>query len=421
MKVLQINKFFYRRGGAETHFLDLCHLLESKGHEVIHFSTQNPANELSPYSRYFVKGIEMRGRHGLFSGLKIAEHIFYSSEAARQLECLIKKTKPEIAHLHNIYRHLSPSILLVLKKYKIPMVMTLHDYKLICPNYQLFTQGKICERCKRHKYYQAIFHRCVFGKILPSAAAALEMSFHKLWGVYEKNINIFISPSQFLKDKFIEWGQAGKKIKVLPNFVIPSDGSPKNSHPELVSGSYEMPKQVRHDIKKYLLYFGRLSQEKGLLTLLSAMQKLPEVSLHIVGDGPLFLPLKKGEIKRGFNITLVGYKSGFELAQEIAGAQAIVVPSVWYENYPLSVLEAMSYGKPVIASAIGGLLEIVREGESGFLFRPGDVNDLADKLKQLWADENLAKKMGQTAQAQVLKENSFEKYYQELMAVYESL
>ena len=186
MRILQINKFFYRRGGADIHFLDLGRLLESHGHEVIHFSAVDSRNEPSPYSKYFIPSIDLRARHGLLGGLKVAGHILYSTIAARKFEQLIKDTKPDIAHLHNIYRHLSPSILPVLKKYKIPVVMTLHDYKMICPNYKLYTQGAVCERCRKHKYYQAIFHRCIFDKTMPSAMAALEMSVHKIWACMKK-------------------------------------------------------------------------------------------------------------------------------------------------------------------------------------------------------------------------------------------
>ncbi|HBX16116.1 MAG: group 1 glycosyl transferase [Candidatus Magasanikbacteria bacterium GW2011_GWC2_41_17] len=411
MRVLQINKFFYRRGGAETHFLDLCGLLKSRGHEVIHFSTADSRNEPSPYSAYFVPSIDLRAKHGLLGGLKVAEHILYSCEAARQLEQLIKDTRPDIAHLHNIYHHLSPSILLVLKKYEIPVIMTLHDYKLICPNYKLYTQGEICERCKKHKYYQAILHRCIFDKIMPSALAALEMSIHKFWGVYEKNIDLFISPSIFLKNKLLEWG-IEKKIEVIPNFISSFESLRATCLPD---------RQERSNLfGDYLLYFGRLSEEKGLLTLIWAMKNLPDVQLRIVGDGPLKEKLQNLADKPE-NVQLVGYKSGDELAQEIVGARAVVIPSEWYENYPVSILEAMNYGKPIIAANIGGLLEIVRDGVSGLLFQPGNANYLVEKIKLLCNSVGLARTLGQAGQKQVSEENNQEAYYKRILAVYQGL
>ena len=405
MKILQINKFFYRRGGAETHFLDLCRLLESHGHEVIHFSTADSRNESSPYGRYFVPSIDMRSSRGLFDGLKVAGHILYSTLAARKLEQLIKDTKPDIAHLHNIYRHLSPSILPVLKKYKIPVVMTLHDYKMICPNYKLYTQGAICERCRKHKYYQAIAHRCVFDKTMPSAMAALEMSVHKIWGVYKKNIDLFISPSEFLKKKFGEWG-IENKIEVVPNFISPS-----------LRVACEA---ISHSPCDYLLYFGRLTEEKGLLTLIWAMKQLPDIKLRIVGDGPLKEKLQN-LVDMPDNIQLVGYKSGDELAREIVGARAVVIPSEWYENYPMSALEAISYGKPIIAANIGGLPEIVRDQKSGLLFQSGNASDLVDKIKLLWDDTALARTLGQAGQKQVSEENNPDVYYRRIKNIYENL
>lgn len=420
MRILQVNKFFYRRGGAETHFLDLCQLLELRGHEVIHFSTADFRNEPSLYSKYFIPSINMRGQPGWWSSLKTVGHILYSTAAARKLERLIQDTKPEIAHLHNIYHHLSPSILPVLKKYKISVVMTLHDYKLICPNYKLYTQGEVCERCKKYKYYQAILHRCIFDKTMPSVVAAAEMSVHKIWGVYEKDIDLFISPSEFLKNKLLEWG-IKNRVEVVPNFVSGSHAESQNSHPELVSGSREMPKQVRHDATNdYFLYFGRLTEEKGLLTLIWAMKQLPEITLRLVGDGPLKEKLQNLTDKPD-NIELIGYKSGDELAQEIAKARAVVIPSEWYENYPLSILEAMNYGKPVIAANIGGLPEIVRDGVSGLLFQPGDANDLAEKIRRLWSDNELSKKMGQAGHEQVFKENNPGIYYQRIKEIYDKL
>lgn len=408
MRVLQINKFFYRRGGAESHFLDLCQLLELHGHEVIHFSTVDSRNEPSPYSDYFVPSINMRASRGLFDGLKVAGHILYSTQAARQLEQLIKDTKPDIAHLHNIYHHLSPSILPVLKKYKIPVAMTLHDYKLICPNYKLYTQGAICERCKKHKYYQAIFNRCIFDKTMPSAMAALEMSIHKIWGVYEKDIDLFVSPSEFLKNKLLEWG-IKNKVEVLPNFV--SGNSVRDSRNPPAGG---------WNPGDYILYFGRLTEEKGLLTLIWAMKQLPDIKLRIVGDGPLKEKLQNLADKPN-NIELVGFKSGDELAQEIAKARAVVIPSEWYENYPLSALEAMSYGKPVISANIGGLSEIMRDGVSGLLFKSGDSNDLAEKIRRLWSDSELSKKIGQSGHEQVFKENNPGIYYQRIKDIYDKL
>ncbi len=401
MKILQVNKFFYRRGGAETHFFDLCNLLEKHGHEVIHFSTQDLQNLPSPYSKFFIKHFEMRGVKGLYKKAKTFSHLLYSTDAAQKIEELIKETRPDIAHLHNIYYHLSPSILPILKKYKIPVVMTLHDYKLACPNYKMFTEGKTCERCKTHKYYNAILHKCIFDEIMPSIGAAVEISFHKLWGVYEKNIDLFISPSNFLKEKMIDWGQKANKITVLQNFV-----SIKN---------LPLP-----PLGNYLLYFGRLTEEKGLLYLVEAMKLLPEKELRIAGTGPLQKKLEQA-IQGMNNIKLLGYKEETELQKEILGAKIIVAPSIWYENCPLSVLEAMSYGKIVLASIIGGMTELVKDRQSGFLHAPGNPKSLANAIKSIWNNEEYLKGVAEQAQKQMVENNDPEKYYQNLMKIYKKV
>lgn len=409
MRILQINKFLYRRGGAEIHMLDLCELLKKHGHEVIHFSTSDPQNEFSPHSQYFIPSIDLRMAGGFLNQIKTFGHILYSTLAAKKIEKLIKETKPDIAHLHNIYRHLSPSILRVLKKYKIPTVMTLHDYKLICPNYKLFTEGQICERCKGGKYLNAAKHKCVFNKTAYSLAAALEMSLHKFWKIYEKNTDIFISPSEFLKNKFIEFGQDSSKIKILPNFLFKKGGTNET-------------KLEESTVNSYLLYFGRISEEKGLMTLLEAAKLMPEISIRIVGNGPQKSDLfNKITMERLANIKLLDYKTGAELEKEILGARAVILPSVWYENYPLSVLEALGYGKLVIASRLGGLPEIIKDKETGFLFNPGDAADLARVVKDIWNDETKIKKMNEKAQQQVQELNNPEKYYEELMKIYKKL
>lgn len=398
MRILQVNKFFYRRGGAETHFFNLSKLLVEHGHEVIHFSMEHPLNEPSPYSQYFVSEFDFR-KLGLFGAWRAAKRVIYSREAARKLEKLIKDTKPKVAHLHNIYEHLSPSILEVLKKHKIPVVMTLHDYKLICPNYQLYTQGAICERCKRHKYYNAILHRCIFNKVIPSIGSAVELSLHKFWQIYEKNVDVFVSPSWFLKNKLSDWGE-DINVEVLPNFV--------------------QAKETKTTLGDYLLYFGRLSKEKGLLTLLQAMKQLPEVKLKIVGDG-----LQKAELSRLMyrykNVELMGYKSARELAPILANCRAVVVPSEWYENYPMSLVEAQTLGKPAIATEIGGLPELVKNNFSGLLYQPGDVNDLAHRIKLLWSDDALVKRLGANAKKQAKETNNPEAYYQNILSIYQKL
>ncbi|OGH86199.1 MAG: hypothetical protein A2294_03310 [Candidatus Magasanikbacteria bacterium RIFOXYB2_FULL_38_10] len=402
MKILQVNKFLYRRGGAETHLLDLANLLESHGQEVGFFSTKSPKNRPTTFNRYFIPYVEMHEQKGVWNKIKTFGHILYSKNASQKITELLKDFRPDVAHLHNIYHHLSPSILPILKKYHIPTVMTLHDYKLISPNYRLFDRGQICEGVKGGRYYDCLKHKCIFGETLPSLGATLEMYLHKWLKIYEKNIDLFISPSQFLKDKMVEFGQDENKIVILPNFINLSVAS------------------ILPPLGNYLLYTGRLVEEKGLLILLEAAKLIPEVSIRIMGTGPLHNELfNKITLEQINNVKLVGYKSGEDWQRELNNARAYVLPSIWYENYPISLLEASAREKITIASKVGGIPEMITDGVDGLLFKMGDAEDLANKIKSVWDDENKLRQMGKASRQRVEKQNDPEIYYQKIMGIYE--
>ncbi|MBU4216799.1 glycosyltransferase [Candidatus Parcubacteria bacterium] len=362
MKILQINKFFYLKGGSERHFFAVSDLLRQNGHEVVEFSMNDRRNRPSVYADFFIGEINYSK-----SFLSNIFKFLYNFDANRKLAKLIKQEKPEVAHLHNIYHQLSPSIIHTLKKHKIPMVLTLHDYKVICPNYQLFNKGEICEKCKGGKYYNCFSGSCIKNSHEKSLLGALEAYLHRdVLQSYEK-IDKFIAPSYFIKNKFIEFGVDGARIEVIENFT------------EMMSDSSA---EATGD---YLLYFGRLSKEKGVNVLLDAMHDVDDVKLKIAGDGPekedFQLAIKN--FKLGTRVEFVGEKSGDELNNLIRKAKAIVVPSVWYENMPMNILEAVAMGKVIIASRVGGIPEIIEDKENGFLFRMNDTDDLALKIDDL--------------------------------------
>ncbi|MFH2136781.1 MAG: glycosyltransferase family 4 protein, partial [Patescibacteria group bacterium] len=386
MKILQINKFFYRRGGSETYFFGLIDLLQKNGHEIVHFSTKSPANIPSPYDDFFVNEIDFGKREGLFRDLKKAFHSSYSFEAKRKLERLILKTKPDIAHLHNISHHLSPSIFGVLKKYKIPVVQTLHDYQLVCPNFKLFTEGAVCERCKKYRYWNAIIHRCIHNSRLQSCIEAKEMFFHKACQFYEKGVQCFVTPSKFLAEKLAVWG-IKSKVENIPLFLDTNQFEPK------------------YEPGDYVVYFGRLVKEKGLDVLLRALSGT-EIKLKIVGDGPEKEKLKVQSEKIKVNVEFVGHKNGKDLHDLIRGSKFVVLPSVWYENYPMSLLESGAFGKAVVGSRLGGIPEIIHDGENGFLAEPGNVDDLREKIQRLFRDNDLCEKMGRRARELIIENNS---------------
>lgn len=404
MKILQINKFYYKRGGAEVYMLNLSESLRQSGHQVIEFSMHHENNLPSAYSDYFVDFVDLDKREGLIRDAVKAGHLLYSFEAKRKLAALIKKEKPDVAHLHNFYFQLTPSILSVLKKYKIPTVWTMHDYKLICPNYKLFTQGQVCQRCKVHKYYNCARYKCIKNSFDFSLLGTMESYLHNwLLKSYAK-IDLYLAPSKFLQHKVIEWGTTKEKVKQLYNFVNLAELRPAA---ELGEG---------------LVYFGRLAEEKGLTTLLEAMESLPDIKLKIIGDGPQREDLEQYIKAHNLaNIRLEGHKTGQELYQAIKGARMVVLPSIWYENNPISVLEAFALGRPVIGSDLGGIPELVQPGQTGFLFKAGDSQDLAKQIKLNYPQLELLAKMGGNALKLAQKEFNQAGHCQQIIKIYEEL
>ncbi len=374
--------------------------MEERGHDVATFSMRHDNNFPSKFSDYFIKNIDFLKNAGVLASLKRAGHFLYSLEARSKIETLIKRAQPDVAHLHNFTHQLTVSVLSALKKNKIPIVQTLHDYQLICPNYRIFTGGQVCERCKKRKFYNAILHKCVGKSLLKSALSALDLSCQRLFNLYEEKIDAFIAPSLFLKNKMQEWGV------IKPIYHIPYSVNLEQYAPNSEPGDY-------------LLYVGRLSEEKGLFTLLKAMRELPDVALKIVGDGPLRAYLVNYAMKKNIkNVEFLGSRHGSALDDIIRYARFIVVPSEWYENYPMAILEAMARGKPVLGARIGGIPEMVENDKTGWLFEPLDAEDLIDKIEKVVGNENLIRACGINARKIVEQINCSRLYYEALMAVY---
>ena len=369
MKILLVNKFHYLRGGAEKYYLELGRLLESAGHEVAFFSMRHPKNLPTPWEKYFVSRIsfnEATWRDKLLAPFRIC----YSFEARRKFSKLLDDFRPDLIHIHNIYHQISPSILPPAKKRGIPIVMHLHDYKLFCPNYQLFTKNQVCYRCLGGKYYNCSKYRCFKNSAAKSLLATFEMYLHhRILKIYEKNIDLLVAPSMFMKDIALKFGWPAEKIEVVYNFT---DSVVDNT------SSAQKP-------ENYLLFFGRLSYEKGIHVLLEALKKLPAEHLKIVGTGP-----EEGKLKqliKDFGITkqveMLGPKYGAELNDLINASKAVLFPSVWLENMPLALLESLSRGKVIIASKIGGMPEVITDQINGLLAYPQHPDSLIHQIEAL--------------------------------------
>ncbi|MCP4536037.1 MAG: glycosyltransferase family 4 protein [Chloroflexi bacterium] len=403
MRILLVNKYNYLRSGTERYLFNLERLLQTYGHTVAIFSMRHPQNRPAIYQDYFVPHVDFRDLTPL-GRLSAALRVLWFPQAARQIAPVLDTFQPDIVHLSNIYHQLSPSILLPIYRRNIPTVQTLHDYKLICPNYLLYTQKSPCTRCRNGNYFQAVRHRCLHSSLAWSLLAAVEMTLHKTWRVYERHVASFITPSAFLKSTAQSFGIPAKQIVHIPNFLYPQEHT------------------VPQGDGDYLAYIGRLSHEKGLLTLIRAMRQLPQAQLLIVGEGKMrpMLEHKAAEWKLT-NVQFTGYLTDQALNNALARARFTVLPSEWYENFPFSILESLIAGKSVVASRIGGIPELIDDGENGLLFSPGDTNELAACLRHMWDNPEQTHRMGLNGRRKVLAQYGPENHYRQLYPLYERL
>ncbi len=352
-------------------------------------------NFSSPFERFFVSNPRMPPQRewkiaNFFSWFGDGLGGVYSNEAKLKIKRLISEAKPDIAHIHNIYHHISPSILTAIKKNRIPIVMTVNDYKLICPNYCLFDGERICEKCKDHKYYHAISSRCFKNSHLYGLLVCLEAYAHKILRLYEKNIDAFIAPSLFLKDKLMAFGINSKKIHVLRNFIELDD-----------SKDYE-PFVVKQD---YFIYLGRLEKIKGTDVLIKAVEKsklAQRYELKIIGEGKEKNSLMEYCIKNNIkNVTFCGFLPHDQIKKMMKHSIMTIVPSICYDVAPTVIVESFAMGKPVIASRIGGIPELVSDNKDGLLCNPGDVEDLREKIEYLLTHPYEAVAMGKAGRDKV--------------------
>jgi len=305
-------------------------------------------------------------------------------------------------HAHNIYGGLTTSILDIAQKKGVPVVMTLHDYKLICPSYSMLNRGDVCEDCKGGRFIHSLLNTCHKESLTASGVYCIESYLNKWLHKYD-TIRYFICPSMFSLTKHAEHGVPRERLLHIRNFVNFAEHKPQ------------------YDDGRYALFVGRLSKEKGILTLLAAVEHL-DVPVRIVGDGPLKAEYEGYVAEHKMKqVTFEGYKSGDELKQLYENAAYLVMPSEWYENAPMTILEAFAYGKPVIGSRIGGIPEMIDHGKTGMLFAMGDAGQLAECILSLWSDKSLRRQMGHAARDKVEREFSADAHYEQLMKVYRNL
>jgi glycosyltransferase involved in cell wall biosynthesis len=404
VRVVLVNTRHFPGGGDSTYTLNLAELLRAYGHEVAFFAMQDQRNLPDPNADLFVSAIDFAALHrarSLASAGQVIRRSIYSTEAREKFTSLLDRVRPDVVHIQSLHGHITPSIVPVARRRGIRVVWTLHDYKLVCPNTHLLIDStqRICEACAKSTFYHAALRRCKKGSFSASVVATAEAYVHR-WLRVQRHVDHFIAPSVFLRRKVMEMGGlGGDRISHVPYFL--PDGAYR---PSFGAGDY-------------VLFFGRITPIKGVRTLLAAMREIPSAHLKLAGrvDESLRDWLDR---ERPPNVEWVGSKFGDELSALIAGARAVVVPSVWYENQPFSALESFAARRPVIASDLGGMAELVLHRERGLLVPPGDVQALAEAIRTVLAEPEAASRWGEQAFRYARHEHAAEKHYKQLLGIY---
>ena len=421
MRILLVNKFHYRKGGAETYYLTVGSELERMGHEVAYFSMRHPDNLPCEWDKYFVTQREYNNVKNPLKAARDGMALIYSPEAKRNFQALCEEFRPDVVHLNNVHRQITLSILDApyLRENKVPVFYTAHDYVTVCPGYLMLDgDGRVCDACLEGGHYRhCIENRCVKGSRAKSALAAMEASFNRTHKSNQR-IDKVIAPSRFMRSKLIEGGWPEDKVIFLQNFADDA----------ILDRAANAGADATDRENPYLLFFGRLSVEKGVDTLLrafdAALPNLPQdMRLVVVGDGPDADEFKAIASSLGCasRIEFAGYQTGGALQAYVERASLAISSSRWRENMPYSIVEAFAAGTPVIGTNIGGIPELVDEGKTGFICEPGDVPSMADAISRgtsAFLDRSTYSMLQRNCRSYVMENCSREKFMSDLVNLY---
>ncbi len=403
MRILQVNKYYQLTGGGDRFFFDTIHILEKHGHQVIPYCLDYPENLETPYKKFFAPGItgKIISSETVSNKIKMFRNGVYSRNAKRALTSMLCDINVDIAHLHILHYTMSTSVIDALDKANIPIVFSLHDYRIGCAGAYLYRQGKQCMQCTGGHYYKAVIHRCYRNSITASLMGALGNYVNATKRIYSK-VKLFTVPHEEMKKNIVEFGIPERKIRILENPFSLTENPPT------------MP------TNNFVLYFGQLNEPKGVLTLLEAAKLLPNIPFLFCGTGPALsvinIEIEKNHLK---NIQIDTHSRwGKGLEQLIASSQIVVSPSKWPTPMEYSTLESLAFGKATIASNIGGNACLIKDMVSGRLFKPGDVGDLTAKLKELYTKPALCSSLGSNAQKTVRDRFTIDIYYRNINKVY---
>lgn len=402
MKILMVNKFLYPRGGAESYMLGIGKYFETQGHTVEYFGMYDEKNTVGNSVRAYTTNMDFHGR--TLSRFLYPLRIVYSREAKRKIGKVLDTFKPDVVHMNNINFQLTPSVIDAVKKRGIPLVQTVHDYQMVCPNHLLYDFGKkcVCEKCVGGSKMPCVKNRCIHGSFAKSVIGTFESFFYRKRGTYKK-VDMYICPSNFLREKLMKNSRDtyDGRTAVIHNYVEKKSVSPS---------------AVRPFPFRYVAFCGRLSYEKGTEVLAETAKLLPHVNFVVMGAG------QEEKAFSGLpNVTMTGFVTGETLANNIAFADVIAVPSVCYENCPLSILEARVLGVPSVTMNMGGMAELVEDGKTGILSASPCPRDFAAAIESAVSDAtrlDLMKKKCLDASREAL---SIDEYCAEVMKIYKSL
>jgi glycosyltransferase involved in cell wall biosynthesis len=385
VKIVLVHNTYLEQGGEDVVYWQERNLLRDAGHEVLEYQRFN--NEMQEYST--VRRLTLIGR------------IVWAPDSHRDFSQLLQQHRPDIVHVHNTFPLISPSILWACHEQQVPVVHTLHNYRLLCPGANFIRDGKPCEDCTQGSLWQSVAHGCYRDSRTQTAAVALMLSVHRARKTWTRAVDYYVALTEFARRKFVTNGIPAERITVKPNCVDPDPGQ-------------------RSGEGSYALFVGRVSEQKGAYTLLRAWRRLPKnITLQVIGDGPARRELEAEAASQGLsNVTFMGRLPRERVISAMKGARFVVFPSQLYENLPLTILEAFACGVPVLASKLGAMSEVVEEGRTGLFFQAGDAEGMARVVKRAWEQPEYMARLGENARKEYESKYTAATNYQHLMQIY---
>ena len=386
MKILFVHNSYQQPGGEDIVFEQERNMLEQAGHQVVTYCRTNW--DVESYT-----GIRR---------LSLAKQTIWSSDSRRACSRLLRREKPDVVHVHNTFVMISPSIYSACYDAGVPVVQTLHNYRLLCPAATFFRDGKVCEECIHGSLWRGVEHACYRHSYAATATVALMLASHRMRNTWGREISCYVALSQFARNKFVEGGLPRDKIFVKPNFVHPDPRAPKGAG-------------------EYALFVGRLAPKKRLSTLLEAWERLSTpIPMLIIGGGPDQEHLESQARQAGLShVRFQGQLPREQTLAAINQARFLVFASEWYENFPVTIAESFACSTPVICSGMGAMEELVSDGKTGLHFTPGGAEDLARKVEWAWAHPEEMRAMGAAARSEYETKYTAEKNYPMLMEIYD--